>query len=217
MWLASAKQLLIAVMVLAQNPALIRRQSSGIGSSRKGLAVQRIRPIAIRLMAIAALVPAIGACSSDIGLTNVTVPAKPETPARKPDWTTFSGSQSEFSLRPVTAADLVNAEGQCPDSAPGAVAAAPGEPILPATAPTVQGSIVLQMTECDVVRRAGLAEKVEIGADERGRRAAVLTFTRGPWPGVYRFAGGRLFSIERLAGPPPAAPRTAPGRKPTGT
>jgi hypothetical protein len=81
--------------------------------------------------------------------------------------------------------------------------AAAGEPVLPSGTPTVQGSIVLQMTECDVVRRAGLAEKVDLGANERGERALVLTFARGPWPGIYRFASGRLYAIERLPGPEP--------------
>jgi hypothetical protein len=101
------------------------------------------------------------------------------------------------------------------------VAAGPGEPVLPAGTPTVQGGIVLQMTECDVVRRAGLAEKVDLGTGERGERMVVLTFTRGPWPGIYRFAGGRLYSMERLSGPAPAESKPkSPGKsakKPTGT
>jgi hypothetical protein len=70
--------------------------------------------------------------------------------------------------------------------------------------PAVQGGVALQMTECDVVRRAGAPERVELGANERGERAVVLTYARGPRPGVYRFAGGRLYSIER--GPEPPAP-----------
>ena len=76
------------------------------------------------------------------------------------------------------------------------------------------------MTECDVVRRAGATDKVDIAANERGERAVTLTFSRGPWPGVYRFTGGRLISIERLSGPPAAAKgqKSAPAhKKPTGT
>jgi len=83
----------------------------------------------------------------------------------------------------------------------------------------VAGGIALQMTECDVVRRAGPVEKIDIGSDERGERAVTLTYLRGPWPGVYRFTGGRLVSIERAPGPPPA-PAKAPkatGKKPAGT
>ena len=72
-------------------------------------------------------------------------------------------------------------------------------------APLVPGGIALQMTECDVVRRAGAPEQVEIGANERGERAVVLTYMRGPRPGIYRFAGGRLVSIERAPGAAGAA------------
>ena len=60
------------------------------------------------------------------------------------------------------------------------------------------------MTECDVVRRAGQAEKVDFGVNDRGERTVTLTYVRGPSPGIYRFAGGRLASIEGAPAPPPA-------------
>jgi hypothetical protein len=77
------------------------------------------------------------------------------------------------------------------------------------------------MTECDVVRRAGPVEKVDLGANERGERSLVLTYLRGPLPGIYRFTGGRLLSIER-APTAPAAPEkpqktTNGGKKPAGS
>jgi hypothetical protein len=172
----------------------------------------------MRLVAVAVLLPAIGACSSNISLDNVTF-VKPENLLRKPDWTTYSGNKEEFALRPVTAEDLVSTDGLCA-AQPAAVATA-GEPVLPPGTPTAQGGIALQMTECDVVRRAGLAEKVDLGTGERGERSAVLTFTRGPHPGVYRFAAGRLVSIERAPGPAAPAPKqkSAPtlSKRPTGT
>ncbi len=96
----------------------------------------------------------------------------------------------------MTAADLVGSEGQCANTAPEQAAA------KSAAAAGLLGGIALQMTECDVVRRAGPVEKIELGANERGERSLVLTYLRGPSPGVYRFAGGRLVSIERA----PAAP-----------
>jgi hypothetical protein len=164
------------------------------------------------------IAPAIGACSADMGLNNVTFTPTPEPSRAKPDWATFSGNKSEFTLRPVTQSDLVGPEGQCAGG-PGQVAAAPGEPVLPATVPTVQGGIALQMTECDVVKRAGATEKVDIGTNDRGERAVTLTFTRGPWPGIYRFDNGRLTSIDRAPGLPPAASKgqkPAP-KKPAGT
>ena len=127
----------------------------------------------------------------------------------RPDWMTYSGAKEEFTLRPVTAADLVTADGQCamttaeaPPSAPDGASAQPG--LLP-------GGIALQMTECDVVRRAGSPEQLEIGADERGDRAVAITYVRGPRPGVYRFAAGRLVSIER--GPESPGAKAAPKAK----
>ena len=121
-----------------------------------------------------------------------------------PNWATFSGGRNDFELRPITAADLVSPEGQCAAaaSAPAASAdPADGEP------PPAAGGISLQMTECDVVRRAGAVDKVDFGVNERGERAVVLTYLKGPWPGVYRFAGGRLVSIERAPGMPEPVPQ----------
>ena len=43
-----------------------------------------------------ALGSAVAACSSDLGLNNVTLVPKPETLLRKPDWATFSGGKSDF-------------------------------------------------------------------------------------------------------------------------
>lgn len=117
----------------------------------------------------------------------------------RPDWLTYSGAKEEFTLRPVTAADLVTADGQCAMTTAEAPAGSSEQPAL------VSGGIALQMTECDVVRRAGAPEQLQIGADERGDRSVIITYIRGTRPGVYRFAAGRLVSIE-------AAPE-APGAK----
>ena len=175
--------------------------------------MQRVNQIVLRMIAMATLAFAMAACSSDLGLNGVTLVPKPETLLRKPDWTTFSGGRNDFELRPVTAADLVSAEGQCNSGAGQAAAdsSAAGAPVA--------GGIGLQMTECDVVRRAGPVEKIDVGSDERGERAVTLTYLRGPWPGVYRFAGGRLVSMERAPGPPPAPakPQKGTAKKPAGT
>jgi hypothetical protein len=79
----------------------------------------------------------------------------------------------------------------------------------------VSGGIALQMTECDVVRRAGAPEQLQIGADERGERSVVITYVRGPRPGIYRFSAGRLASIERAPDAPgaKAAPKAKPSKK----
>ena len=59
--------------------------------------MQRYR-ILMRVVAVAALASAIGACSSDLSLSNVTLVPKPETLMRKPDWATFSGGKNDFEL-----------------------------------------------------------------------------------------------------------------------
>ncbi len=188
------------------------------GYEVKDLPMQGMRRMSMRLVTIAVLLPVIGACSADLSLNNVTL-VKPDALLRKPDWTTYSGNKDEFGLRPVTSEDLVGPDGTC--AAQSAAVATAGEPVLPPGTPTVQGGIALQMTECDVVRRAGLATKVDLGTTANGERSALMTFTRGPHPGVYRFAGGRLVSIERAPGPDTPAPKqkTAPTltKRPTGT
>ena len=135
------------------------------------------------------------------------------TTLARPDWMTYSGSKEEFTLRPVTPADLIAEGGQCPvDSAEAPPASDDGMQQQPALA---SGGIALQMTECDVVRRAGAPEQLQIGADERGERSVVITYIRGPRPGVYRFTAGRLASIERAPDAPgtKAAPKAKPSKK----
>jgi hypothetical protein len=209
------KHLLIKVVVLAQNPARLARRSKPVAGV-EAMAMQRLNRIALRMIAMAALAQAMGACSSDLSLNNVTLVPKPETLLRKPDWANFSGGKNDFELRPVTAADLVGPEGQCGS---GPQAAGVADPTGAGATPPVAGGMSLQMTECDVVRRAGPVEKIDFGANDRGERAVTLTYLRGSWPGVYRFVGGRLVSIERAPGPPPAPakPQKATTKKPAGT
>jgi hypothetical protein len=168
----------------------------------------------LRVIAMAALMPAVAACSSDLSLNNVTLVPKPETILRKPDWASYSGNKTDFELRPITPADLVAPDGSCPiaqGQAPADSTTAQGSP-PPAPA---AGAIALQMTECEVIRRAGPVEQIDVGANERGERAVTLTYQRGPSPGIYRFTGGRLASMERAPGPPPApAKQKATPKKP---
>ena len=63
------------------------------------------------------------------------------------------------------------------------------------------GGIALGMTECEVVRRAGLPDNVNIGAGEKGERKVVLTYLSGTWPGIYTFDAGRLKVIDRAPVP----------------
>ena len=113
------------------------------------------------------------------------------------------------------ASDLIGPQGQCAAVAPAPAAPLPdaaGEPAAAAPA-LVQGGIALQMTECDVVSRAGQPDNIEFGSTERGERSVVLTYMRGPRPGIYRFAGGRLHSIERGPEPPAPPKKAAPAKK----
>lgn len=96
---------------------------------------------------------------------------------------------------PVTPEQLVGPDGSCATGAQNAGA-----------------GVSLGMAECDVVGRLGVPENVEISANERGQRAASLTYIRNERPGIYRFVAGRLTVIER-APEPPAPPKPVKVKK----
>jgi hypothetical protein len=148
----------------------------------------------LRLIAVAVVAPWVVACSSDIGSVNI-LPKVGTIESLS-----LGNAQPVRELRPVTAADLVDAQGQC---AGGQASAA-------------QGGIALEMTECEVVGRAGAPENVQLGTTDRGERSLTLTYTGGPRPGIYRFAAGRLYAIERGEEPPPepAKPKKPAPKKP---
>jgi len=204
---------LIKIMVLTQNP--VRRARRARSREFGALAMQRSNRMVLRALAMAALVQALAACSSDLSLNNLTLVPKPETLMRKPDWATFSAGKNDSSLRPLTSADFVNQDGQCAAAAE----QARGSDQAGAEGAAPIGGIALQMTECDVVRRAGAVDKIDFGSDDRGERLVTLTYLRGPLPGIYRFSGGRLVAIERAPAPPPAPAKSqkAPAKKPAGT
>jgi hypothetical protein len=60
--------------------------------------------------------------------------------------------------------------------------------------------IGLQMSECDVVQRAGPPQNIDISAGRNGERTTVMTYG-GERGGIYRFVAGRLVRIERGAEP----------------
>ena len=119
----------------------------------------------------------------------------------------FSARHEDLTLPPPAASEMIGPAGQCAAQAV-AGAETPG---------MAQGGISLQMTECEVVRVAGYTDRVEIGGNERGQRSVTLTYMGGPRPGIYRFLGGRLASMERVAEPvQPKKPQktTRPRRSP---
>jgi hypothetical protein len=106
--------------------------------------------------------------------------------------------------KPVTAEDLVSAEGFCPGMAPpGGPADANALTDGAAGAPSTTGTVALGHTECDVVRGIGAPDSVNLSNNPRGDRVVVVNYSRGQRAGIYTFTGGRLSSIER--GPEPVA------------
>jgi hypothetical protein len=89
---------------------------------------------------------------------------------------------------------LYHADGSC-----GGLPLGPGPD--GSTAPAAGGGLRLDMSECDVVKRMGLPDKVELSAGDRGERRLVLTWWGGARPGIYRFLSGRLVGIERTREP----------------
>ncbi|HLH95772.1 MAG TPA: hypothetical protein VKW08_11730 [Xanthobacteraceae bacterium] len=137
--------------------------------------------------------PVLAACSSDGGSSFNLLPRAGF------DSLSLKSAAPKTELRPVTAADFVDPQGHCAG----------------ADASAARGGIALEMTECEVVNRAGPPGNVEIGTNERGERSVTLTYTSGPRPGIYRFAAGRLYSIERGEEPPPepAKAKKPPAKK----
>lgn len=117
------------------------------------------------------------------------------------------------SEKPVTADELVTADGACPGMAPPvgpADANALTDGAAGAPVPSTQGTVALGHTECDVIRGIGAPDSVNLANNERGDRVAVVNYSQGQRAGIYTFTAGRLTSIERL--PEPVAPRTAKPR-----
>ncbi len=126
---------------------------------------------------------------------------------------TFSELQeSKDRTRPITANDLVAANGSCPpppavQQAPAAVTSnqAGGAAATADTSTLLGGGVALGMSECDVVFRAGAPSAVQLGKNPNGDRTAVLTFDSGPRPGIYHFEAGKLMEVERAQTAPAAA------------
>lgn len=109
--------------------------------------------------------------------------------------------------KPVTAEDLVSADGLCPGMAsPGGPVDANADGAAATPAPSTMGTVALGHTECDVVRGIGAPAGVSLSNNERGDRVSVVTYSQGQRAGIYTFTGGRLTSIERG---PESPPKTA--------
>ncbi len=136
-----------------------------------------------------------------------------------PEWAKGNQARARTS-RAVTQNDLINPDGSC------ALAAATDGVAPPADAgealagqgplPAVQGGVALGMTECEILQRTGAPDTFNISA-EGTDRVTTVTVMRGSWPGLYRFRGGRLVSIERVDVPAAKPVRSSRPKKASST
>jgi hypothetical protein len=110
--------------------------------------------------------------------------------------------------RPITANDLIDGNGSCPSpvAPPSAQAGAAADD----SANLIGQGVAIGMSECDVVQHLGQPNNVNLGQNPNGARAAVLTYSSGARPGVYRFVGGRLTEMDRVEQPPQAEQKAPP-------
>jgi hypothetical protein len=162
------------------------------------------------MLALCAVAPLIAGCSSGsdvlskdaewfsrpgrLFIKNISIESPPLTPDK-----------------PVTAEDLVSADGACPGMAP---AGAPADANASTAAPAPSGgTVALGHAECDVVRGIGAPSSVNLSNNARGDRVAVITWTSGPRAGIYTFTAGRLSSIEGNPEPQPMPKAAKPKPK----
>jgi hypothetical protein len=162
-----------------------------------------------------AMAVALGGCAgTDFGTTGSWF-AKPLDVFGRNVGYTYSQLDQSKQERPITANDLVDANGACPTPAvPAQTQSASANPGgSPAASPDagslLGGGIAIGMSECDVVARVGQPSAVTLGRNPNGDRSAVMTFKGGPRPGVYRFVAGRLTEMDRVDEPPPPPPQPA--------
>jgi hypothetical protein len=165
----------------------------------------RHRKSVLALLALAPMLAGCGATASDIFSSDLL--------SKDAEWFSRSGRLfiKNVSIdtppltpdKPVTAQDLVSADGACPGMAaanvPTNANASSDGVAAPAAAAT--GTVALGHTECDVVRGIGAPNAVNISSSPRGERVAVINFSQGPRAGIYTFTAGRLTSVERGAEP----------------
>lgn len=174
-----------------------------------------------RLLALALAMPLVGGCSGTTSMISSDMLSKDA------DWFSRPGRLFIRSVsietapltpdKPITADDLISADGQCPGMAPpDANALSDGAAAAPGARP---GTVALGHTECDVARGIGVPDNVNLSRDAMGRRVALVTWSRGARAGIYTFTSGRLSSIERgpEAAPQPKTAKPKAKKKPAAT
>jgi hypothetical protein len=157
-------------------------------------------PPRVRLCFFAACVPLLAAVAGCSSVSMPSLPAMPTAEDMLPLAPKFELKTLPTSpVRQLGPPALVGPDGSC--------SAGSGQSEFTGT------GIALEMSECDVVQRAGTPVNIQIGANQRGERTAVLTYG-GDRPGLYRFVSGRLVSIERVGEPEPEKPaKKKPSKK----
>ena len=180
----------------------------GFNVENRGTVSAMRRPKGIELTLRTALLGALwlplAACSSALpDVSQFRAPSMDLSSFQVRDWNAFAKSQT--GVRSVSADDLVDGSGRCAGMAPPVMGDAGGDAsAAPAIAPVASTrGVGLDMTECEVVSAAGPPQQVDIGANERGERNVIMTYTSAERSGTYRFVGGRLTSLERGPEPPP--------------
>jgi len=130
---------------------------------------------------------------------------------------TFSDLGDARREHKITANDLVDNNGNCSRPVAGSVPAPAAQDNTGASgndaAALLGAGVAIGMSECDVVQRLGQPNSVNLGTNPNGLRGAVLTYSGGSRPGVYRFEGGRLTEMDRVETPPPQAEQKPPAKK----
>jgi hypothetical protein len=167
-----------------------------------------------RIAAVLASATLLAACSGAADLTTSPWFAKPLNVFGTSGGYNYSQlEETRLAEKPVTANDMVDANGACPGR-PAPPPAAGGDQAGASDLGTLLGAgVAIGMTECDVVARVGAPNSVNLGRTPGGERSAVLTVSGGPRPGIYRFTGGRLAEMDRVAEPAPVIGETAPAKK----
>jgi hypothetical protein len=107
--------------------------------------------------------------------------AKPLNPLNNNPGYTYSSLGDARVDRAITANDLVDANGACPNYAPPRASPGAGEGAsLQDGAALFGGGVALGMSECDIVVRLGQATAVNFGTAAYGSRSLVLTYNAGP-------------------------------------
>lgn len=183
----------------------------------------------LRVLSLLMVAIGLSACSSSSDLFSKDNQFQSFKFFSKQDWSTVQPTGDLDTPKPVESADLIDASGHCgPEVAaepaqPQALAQPPAQASVPTPAGggaspapgggQILGGVALGMTECQVVRRAGVPSNVQFGSEAGTDRKVTLTYLQGPWPGIYHFSAGRLKDLERVAAPAKPARKTTK-RKP---